>query len=74
MKNIDIDKIRLRKFEGEKPYFFAGYGNTSIQISKETFDKIELYQMRTLKNPESAQFILSMIEEDEKKFGKHSKN
>ena len=74
MKNIDIDKIRLRKFEGEKPYFFAGYGNTSIQVSKETFDKIQRYQMRGIFNPDDANYILTLIEEDKKKFGKYGKN
>jgi hypothetical protein len=71
MKNIDIDKIRLRKFG---KYYFAGYGNISAPIKKRTFDKIGMIQARTLAQPQSAEFILSMIELDRNKLRKISKN
>ena len=63
----DIDKIRLRKFGCVKTYYFAGLGNLSYQIRKETYDDITAYQARTLSHPESGQFILTMLENDNKK-------
>ena len=63
----DIDKIRLRKFGCVKTYYFAGLGNLSYQIRKVTFDTIQAWQMRTLSKPESGQFILTMLENDNKK-------
>ena len=74
MKQFDIDKIRLRKFEGEKTYYFAGLGNLSYQIRKETYDEITAYQMRTLSHPESGQFILTMLENDNNSFKKVGRN
>lgn len=74
VKKWDLDKIRLRKFKGGKTYYFAGYGKSSLQIRKETFDMVAAYQARTLNKAESAQFILTMIDNDRNKFGKYGKN
>jgi hypothetical protein len=59
-KAVNLDKIKLRKFEGEITHHFMLRENVWIEISEQLYWRITRYQMRNKHKPDDNLYILGM--------------
>jgi len=59
-KSVNLDKLKLRKFEGEITHYFMMRENVWIQISEQLYWRITRYQMRNKHKPDDNLYILGM--------------
>ena len=65
-KPANLDKIKLRKFEGEQTYYFASRENVCMQVTEEIYYRIVRYQMRNKHIPDDNLYILGMTNIEKK--------
>jgi hypothetical protein len=68
-KPVDLDRIKLRKFEGERTYYFASRENVWMEISEQLFWRVTRYQMRNSHKADDNLYILGTTNVE---FNKHA--